>query len=608
MSKFQSITSNFNWKTFSFLLLTLVFVYIVYRVFDFQVPVIYSWDLFGSYIYLPLVFDQHQLVFTDTAYFDAINQQHQLTDTLYQFVQNENGTVITKYTLGWSILMLPFYLLAELWAWLGGYPTDGFSQPYKIMMIAGNLVYALLSLFLLRKLLLKFFSEKLSLLLILILVFGTNFLFTQSAMLGSTHLIEFFLVICLLLQTFRFYEKLTARSGALLGIIIALIFLVRPPDILFALIPVFWLDRRFTSFGDKFKFFFKEHLKVVLVSLFCFLLLVFLQFAYWKATAGSWFIDSYANNAGEGFDWFNPHVSEFLFSFRKGWLIYTPIMVFALIGFLFWIKKDPSKRIFALTFLIFLYVVSSWTTWWYASSFSQRAVIEAYPILIIAFGYFLLLLQQSRLKLIFYPLIALLVFFNLFQTYQADKGIIHNHRMTRDYYWSVFGQTEIPTSKQMELLYFDNNRDFIFPDELERDFRESKTVVKRFKPAFKLNSQTLYSPTLDLRAGDVSQKEYFIIHATWKYEGDTSALRGKVFYGAVFHGSKTNSYAWLGKGIEDPKLVHNPREKTLCYTYVSPHIRSQEDVIRFGAWAQSGEEITLTGLKVEVYEPKVERK
>lgn len=604
MSKFQSLTNYFSWKTLSIFLISLVFLYIAYRVFVFQVPVIYSWDLFGSYIYLPLVFDQHQLVFTNLSYFEAINQQHGLTDTLYQFVQNDNGTVITKYTLGWSILMLPFYLLAELWAWMGNYPTDGFSHPYKIMMIAGSLVYALLSLFLLRRLLLKFFTEKLSLLLILVLVFGTNFLFSQSAMLGSTHLIEFFLVICLLLQSFRFYEKLSLRSGALLGIILALIFLVRPPDLIFALIPVFWVDPRFTSFAHKFRSFFKQHLKVLLTSLLCFLLLVSLQFAYWKATAGSWFIDSYANNAGEGFDWLNPHVSEFLFSFRKGWLLYTPIMVFALLGFFFWIRKDPSKRIFALTFLLFLYIVSSWTTWWYASSFSQRAVIEAYPILLIAFGYFLLFLQQSRLRFVLYPLIALLVFFNLFQTYQADKGIIHTHRMTQDYYWSVFGQTEPASEQQLKLLYFDNTRDFIFPDELERDFRESKTIVKQFKPAFKLNKETLFSPTLDMEAGEVSQKAYFVVHVTWNYEGDTSALRGKIFYGAVFHGGKDNPYAWLGKGVEDPKLVHNPRNKTICYTYVSPHIRSRDDVIRFGAWAQAGEEITLTGVKMEVYEPK----
>ncbi|MGV3632557.1 MAG: hypothetical protein ACO1O6_15225 [Bacteroidota bacterium] len=602
MSKFQAFVDSISWKRLSPVVIALIFVFLVYRVFSYQVPVVYSWDLFGSYIYLPMLFDQHQLVFNDLSYFEAVNAQHQLTDTLYQFVQNENGTLMTKYTLGWSLLMLPFYLLAELWAWMGGYPTDGFSLPYKTMIIAGNLVYTLLSLVLLRRLLLKFFSEKLSLILILILVFGTNFLFTQSAMLGSTHLIEFFLVICLLLQTMRFYERLSLWNGALLGMILAFIFLVRPPDLVFALIPIFWVNRQFPHIFIKIRELILRHSGVLLVTLLAFSALVFLQLGYWKLTAGSWLVDSYANNSGEGFDWKHPYIWEVLFSFRKGWLLYTPIMIFALAGFFFWIRKDRSKWIFPLTFLLFFYIVSSWTTWWYASSFSQRAVIEAYPILLIAFGYFLVYLRDSRLKLIFYPLLSLLVLFNLFQTYQADKGIIHNHRMTKAYYFSVFGQISLPTVQQMKLLYFDNNRDFIFPDELERDFRESKTRLREFRPVFKLNAQTLYSPTMDLQVGHISDKEYFVIHATWSYDGDTAALRGKIFYGAVFHEEKP--YGWLGKGIEDPKLVHNSREKTLCFTYISPHIRSKEDVIRFGAWSQSGEEIELKELKVEIYEPK----
>ncbi len=601
MSKFQ-VFDQINWKKASTGAILLIFCLMVYRVFAFQVPVVYSWDLFGSYVYLPMLFDQHQFVFTDLSYFEAINREHQLTDTLYQFVQNANGTVMTKYTLGWSVLMLPFYLLAELWAWLGGYPTDGFSLPYKSMMIAGNLVYALLSLFFLRTLLRRFFSEKLSLALLLLLVFGTNYLFSQSAMLGSTHLIEFFLVICLLLQTLRFYEKLSLRNGALLGIILALVFLVRPPDLVFALIPVFWANSQFPHIGVKVREFFRGYKLVLLVTLLSFTMLVFLQFGYWKLTAGSWLVDSYANNAGEGFDWAHPYIFEFLFSYRKGWLLYTPIMIFALIGFVFWLRKDRRQWIFPLTFILFLYIISSWTTWWYASSFSQRAVIEAYPILLVALGYLILYLKKKRLRFVFYPLLVLLLLFNLFQTWQADRGIIHNHRMTKAYYWSVFGQTAMPTKQQMALLYFDNSRDFIFSDELDRHFREGKNASKSFASGFRLNTETLYSPTIDFKIGDLTEKEYFVIHATWSYEGDTTALQGKIFYAALFHDEK--AYGWLGKGVEDPKLVHNRQAKTVCFTYVSPHIRSREDLLRFGAWAQSGEELLLKSVQVELYEPK----
>ncbi|MBK6776976.1 MAG: hypothetical protein IPG74_14450 [Flavobacteriales bacterium] len=56
-------------------------------------------------------------------------------------------------------------------------------------------------------------------------------------------------------------------------------------------------------------------------------------FIYWKVYAGSFFWDSY-QNPGEGLDIFYPHIHNFLFSFRKGWLLYSPLIALALLGFI----------------------------------------------------------------------------------------------------------------------------------------------------------------------------------------------------------------------------------------------------------------------------------
>ena len=72
------------------------------------------------------------------------------------------------------------------------------------------------------------------------------------------------------------------------------------------------------------------------ILLFCFLIICIasIQLGYWKYTSGKFIINPYgASNAGEGLELLNPHLLEVLFSFRKGWFIYTPLMLFTLVGF-----------------------------------------------------------------------------------------------------------------------------------------------------------------------------------------------------------------------------------------------------------------------------------
>lgn len=68
------------------------------------------------------------------------------------------------------------------------------------------------------------------------------------------------------------------------------------------------------------------------------LLLVMPQMLYWHYKTGMYIYDSY-KNPGVGLDYLSPHIINVLFSYRKGWLLYTPVMIFSLIGFYFLYKK-----------------------------------------------------------------------------------------------------------------------------------------------------------------------------------------------------------------------------------------------------------------------------
>lgn len=574
----------------------------LFLIYQHGIPTIYQWDVFGQYIYLPMIFDQHQLVYTDLSYFESINFNYNVSETLYQFVQHPNGNIMTKYTIGWSVMMLPFYLIAEVWAYLGSYSSNGFSFPYQFMMAFGASFYFIGSIFLLRHLLLKFFSSNIVLLVLISGVFGTNFLFMQYASLGSTHFLEFFLLCCLLLQTIRFYADISLKNGIILGFIIGLIAIVRPPDILFSLIPVFWSNGRFSSFKEKINFFLKGQKTIVSTTFtVCFSVLL-IQFTYWRITSGKWIINSYSNNYGEGFDWFHPYLQEVLFSFRKGWFIYTPIAVLCLSGFYWWIKKNKSNFTFLLTFLIFLYVISCWTTWWYAASFSQRALIDIYPILFISFGFYLEYVRVNRFKLLHYALVSILILFNLFQTYQIAQGIIHNSRMTKTYYFSIFGQTSPPTQEQLKLLSVDRDNIYLHATSIDSSYQKRKTFRIDFNPDVILNTETMYTPILEYLPTELSQKEYFWIESKWFYEGKASALEGKIFNSATMY--KENAYAWYGKSIHDSGIELDTLLKQVTFRYFTPHFRTLTDKIRIGVWAQSGNEIIIKRVEFSIFEPR----
>lgn len=581
----------------------LAVVLIGYLTFNHGIPFIMDWDLFGHNAYLPPLFHNGTWIAKDLGFFEQIQQKYGTNPQLYQFVLLENGNWMTKYTCGWQLLLTPFYLIAEIWAVSGGFPRDGFSWPYHCMLAFGAFAYFALGLIVFRKLLLRSFSDHITALVLLLVVFGTNFLFMQYASLGITHNLQFFLVSCLFLQTMRFHDAPTLRKGMLLGFILGMIGLVRLPDLLLALLPVCWNVTAYDGLWPKIRFFFGRHRSVVLATAAAAVLTLSPQLLYWKLVSGHWLMNSYANNPGEGFDWFTPYTAEVLFSFRKGWLLYTPLMIFAIAGFFNWRKHQRGNaHVALLTFLLFLYVVSCWTTWWYAESFSQRALVDIYPLLGIALGYFLTWLKGFRLRIVFGTLVALVFVFNLFQTFQMTRGVLHGSAMTKAYYWSTFGQTTPPTDAQRRLLLPNWGELYTQGFQHKENFRKcyEKTVLM---PAdFKLTAENIYTPAIDLQTAQISPKSFCWIRAIWKYRGNASQLEGKIFNAAALY--KGKAYGWVGKNFMDSSLIEvDTLRHEVIFDYPSPHLRMRSDVVRVCLWSQSGPDLEIESVQIKCYEP-----
>ncbi len=420
----------------------------------------FGWDVAGYYLYLPAVFiyqDVKQLSFAP-----GMIEQHRLTPDFQQAHRIENGNYVLKYSCGQAVSYLPFFALAHLYALNSDYPADGFSKPYQVMISMGALLIALLGLYLLRKILLLWFSDGATALTLLTLTFATNYLDYTAIHGAMTHNYLFTLYALLLLLSIRFYQMPRMRIAAAIGIVIGLMALTRPTEIIAAIIPAFWglPNITFTSLKKRLSFLFNHKVKLLLAAACC-LAIGSIQLVYWKAVGNQWIIYSYK---GETFHWLRPHVLDALLKYKTGWLVYSPAMWFSVIGFYFLYRKDRSLFWPCLLFIIpFVYLVTAWHNWWYGGGLGLRAMIQSYPVLALPMAACFESLFRHRVgQGLLVVLIPVFIYYNLWLTYNAHEGHqYHAAQMTRAYFWKTVGRLH-HNHQDLKLLdtdeYFSGNR------------------------------------------------------------------------------------------------------------------------------------------------------
>lgn len=567
-----------------------------------------SWDVFGYYLYLPAIFIYDDPALEKQDWLDEVMEKYQPSATLYQLVTGNEGKRVIKYTSGLALIYSPFFLIAHWIAPSMGYPADGFSLPYQLILSFGGILWAIAGLILLRKLLLRLFDDATSAITILLIGFGTNY-FQLTAFDGTllSHNFLFTLYAFLLYTTIRWYDRPTHGRAFQMGLTCGLITLIRPSEIVCLLIPLFWNAGSWKQFIFRFKIM-KTNIFHVLSFVAPAIIIGSVQLLYWKITTGSWIFYSY-DNPGEGFRFFPPYIYEFLFSFRKGWFVYTPLMIFAFIGFYHLHKRSKAWNLAILLFVLAdLWIVSSWSCWWYAGgSFSARAMLPAYVLLSLPLASLIedVLLHRARWFAVFIGL-ALIVL-NLFQTWQFETGIIDKERMTKDYYWAVFGKTNIDKDKLDELLLVERSTEsrdtFKHKDRYEkRSLFGPSPVSSDTTGALKLNGLNPYAPGPEIAYSDLTSFDHAWIYASVEvfipesYQGQLPRLV------AAFH-HKGEAYKYRSETISPDSL--KPGDwNTISFYYLTPEVRTPNDNLKVYVWQREPSTIYIRNFNVEVWETK----
>ncbi len=410
-----------------------------------------SWDVFGYYLYLPSLFIYQDPFFRDLSWLNDVIALYRNTDPLCQLTPAANGGNVPAYSMGLAIIYAPAFLLANIIALLSHYPADGFSKPYQHVMVIWAQLITLTGLWFLRKLLLVFFKDKITAIVIILIVFGTNYF--HNAVYGGNmpHNTLFTLLALMLWAIIQWEQKRKTFHLIIVGLCGGMITLIRPTELVVFLIPLFWsvgnvsqLRCRMAILG--------RYWRQLLIALLALLLVGLPQLIYWKMASGNFFHNPHPGGVGLFPD--APHLEGVLWSFRKGWLLYTPLMVLALAGFGFLYKENKGLFMpFLLYVLVNIYLISSWSIWWYGGGdFSQRAMVSSYAVLSVPLAYLVSFVLQRRSRWVFASIFLFLVALNIFQTWQFHEGIISGERMTKDAWLSVFGKTRIPQGIEEKLL------------------------------------------------------------------------------------------------------------------------------------------------------------
>ncbi len=407
-------------------------------------------DILHYYSYLPAAFYERDISLS----FLNDSANHVAESRYYHPNKLLNGNYVIKTTMGMALAYLPFFGLAHIYATSAGEATNGFSAPYHFAVLCSSLLYFLLGLVFLYRVLRRYFPESPTLFSLFCLCFGTNVFFYLTIGAGMPHAIDFALVSLFLYYVIRWHDQPGTQRAVMLGFIGGWLVLLRPVNVLVFLFFFLYDVSSFKSLAIKVQTLLKNKMSILLVIL-CAILVCVPQLLYWKKLSGHYFFNSYM---GEHFFFNKPHVFDGLFSFRKGWLLYTPLMAFSLAGFFYLGQKLRAYALVIPFFtVVYIYVVFSWWCWWYGGSFGQRVLIDIYPFLAIPLTAFIVKIGDfSRLKRVtLYSVFVIFILLNLFQTLQAKYNIIHYDSMTRENYFRVFFTTSKKADREKYLKHPD---------------------------------------------------------------------------------------------------------------------------------------------------------
>jgi hypothetical protein len=405
---------------------------------------VFDWDAGGYFSYLPAIF-----IYDDPGRVDilAVRVQQRFPDSEEAqhhidhlgIHQLPNGRYATKYPLGVALSQLPWFGGAHLYSHLHRLPADGSFWPYQEAAMLAGLAYALLGLWVVRKLLLRYYTDGVVAWTLAGIGLGTNYFVYASHEAALSHAVLFLWQASLLYCTARWYEAPARRWALGMGLFLGLATLTRLSEAMYVLVPLLWGLSSAVALRQR-PALLARHAGQLALAAALGLAVVSLQFIFWRTVSGQWVLNGYQ---GERFDFSHPHIVEGLFSMRRGWFVFTPLVALLLVGGLPRLGRYvPAAVPVVLGLLpVVLYVTFSWAQWWYGWGFSTRPLVSCYPLLALVLAALVAASQAGRLAspLVRSFLLACITL-NMWQGWQYVNSVLPGDELTAEVYRERFFQ------------------------------------------------------------------------------------------------------------------------------------------------------------------------
>lgn len=553
-----------------------------------------AYDGYGYYMYLPHFFNEGNL---DIKQEWAQQLQNEYCDGIYayQIIRIEEGKELNIYHLGQAFVELPGYLMGDVSARTLGFKTDGFSKPYYIAFIFNVLLFVFLGLLYLRKLLLLYFDEKVTSITILAVYFASNIYITFYLQNDLQHLYLFALNAIFLYHTFLFIRTKSTKHLVYTALVLGLTVAIRPTQVILGLFPFIIL---LNTYGIRWAFF-----KRIWIYPAFGILWNAPQIAYWWIIGGEPFIP---NLHTENIILADPNLSDFLFSYKKGWLLYSPVFLLSLHGFIVLYRKNKALFwSFTLSTVSYVWVMSSWECWWYAQSFGSRVMVDIYPILAVLIAFSISNWKKRIVMICGSVFIIGCSLLSMLQTHQGLKGYLSFENMTKQHYWYIFGKTDIPnfTFKHLEL-----DRGNINPDWVERakklptsDYMYKESLVYQTTDPIKIEAVSHILSgfvVLDKVPSDEGMLEFVITSKT------SDSTKSAILMSETLTNYKWNWYNWSPVEIS---LGQSQSEFVTRSLFINiQRLRHRKDEMNFYYNVPEGVSIDVKSLKIIAH--TIERK
>lgn len=560
---------------------------------------IISADNYGYYLFLPAKF-----IYKDPGlkgdWYKSLNEKYKNTPTYYQLMQSPKGGIIDRFFYGMALVWSPAFFAGHAVATNTTYDADGFSKPYQWALILYGGLFAILGVIVSRKILLRFFNDNVTAATLLLMFLGTNIFFFSTIGNEVPHVYLFTLYSFIIWFTIKWNENFKPVYAIALGLAMGVTMAMRQSEIIAAIIPVFWGVSSYKTFTEKYQTLWKYRWQVIIAIVVAFMMIL-PQFFYWRTFAGEYFLNVY-NDAGSTLNLKNPRFAYVLFSFRKGWFIYSPLSLLSFFGLYYCWKH---YRLFFWPIVLYtavnLYLIASFTS---LVSYGWRAFIQSYALLILPLGCFTAYILQKKLyvRVLTALLLLPLIILNIHQAWQTNMNVIDGSRMTREYYFRIIGKN-IVSDEDRSLLMVDRSvtaYDTIkmtsglnLKSVLNLNFEDQQTEMgdsgtpKPFdgQGIYKLNRDVPFSPGIKTTYNSISSDYFFYLRASVYVYSLADDIREKLYLVITTTTPDKKDLKYRAFSFKDLNIdfISGTWNK-LSYDYLTPEVFTKEEIVQSYVW------------------------